>query len=137
MRPYQPGPLEASAISLPGLAAYVFTELKKLATMSRTPERELVGSVTVSIDYAASPGDAVVRVDATGNPVTVTLPLASSVVGQRMTVKRLNGGSNDVTVAASGSDLIDGAADVTLAAQYDTVTVVSVRDGTDYSWDIV
>lgn len=138
MRPYTPQPLAADGITLPRLAAYLLTELKKLGELTRFGERERIGSVTVRApavsDYRVLASDALVRVDALFAPVTVTLPLASLVIGNRVTVKRLNSAGSAVTVA--GADLLDGAATVTLAAQYDSVTVVAIRDGTAFTWDI-
>lgn len=140
MRPYAPAPLQASAVSTTTLAAYVLTELKKVGEVTRTAERELVGSVTLVAPtvsaYRVLPADGLVRVDALFAPVTVTLPLASLVVGNRFTIKRLNSAGSDVTVEASGADLIDGAASVTLTTQYERITVVAVRDGTDFTWDL-
>lgn len=140
MRPYAPSPLAANAVSATSLAAYVLTELKKLGEGTRTPERERVGSVTVTApgvaEYRVLASDALVRVDALFAPVTVTLPLASLVVGNRVTVKRLNVAGSAVTLAASGTDLIDGSATAALSAGYDVVTVVAVRNGTEFTWDI-
>ena len=62
---------------------------------------------------------------------TITLPTAVGCTGKVYSVKRL--GTGNVTVATTGVQTIDGAADVTLGEQYDTVTVVS--DGTN--WDIL
>lgn len=141
MKPYAPGPLAANAVDAGRLAAYTLTELKKIAELTRTAERELVGSVTVrspgTADYRVLPSDALVRVDALFAPVTVTLPVASVVVGNRFTVKRLNSAGSAVTVAANGSDLIDGVSTKTLTTQYERITVVAVRDGTSTSWDVL
>jgi hypothetical protein len=40
-------------------------------------------------------------------------------------VKRINGGGNAVTVDGSGSETIDGAANVSLSSQWDRITVIS------------
>lgn len=140
MRPYAPAPLSASAVTAASLAAYVLTELKKLGEVTRVGERERIGSVTLRAPavsaYRVLPSDALVRVDALFAPVTVVLPLASLVVGNRVTVKRLNSAGSDVTVETSGADLIDGAPSVTLAAPAESITVVAVRDGTTFTWDI-
>lgn len=133
--PYNPGPLEPASISLAGLGAYVLTELRKLAALSKTAERDTAGSTTVTSNYTIRPSDAVVRADATGGAITLTLPAAQSMVGNRVTVKRLNSGANLVTLSAA--DLIDGSATAVLASQYARVTVLGVRDGTDVSYDIV
>jgi hypothetical protein len=74
------------------------------------------------------------RVDATAAAVTITLPLAENQIARDYTIKKVDAGANTVTVQASGSDLIDGAASVTLSAQYDSVTVKSNGDGI---WDII
>ena len=133
--PYTPAPLDASSVTVTSLAGYVLTELKKLSSLSRSPERDTAGSVTVTSNYTAKPSDALIRVDASGGAVTITLPAASSMIGSRLTVKRLNAGANAVTVSAT--DLIDGSATATLASQYARMTVLGIRSGTASTYDIV
>lgn len=83
---------------------------------------------SISSDYSANPQE-IVLVDASGGPVTVTLPspeAAASVV-----VKKTDSSSNAVTIARPGSESIDGdASDRTITAEDVSREVTS--DGTDY-----
>lgn len=61
-----------------------------------------------------------VLVDATAGPVTITLPLSTSTNtnGRIYIVKKVDSSPNAVTVARSGSELIDGAVSFALTVQY-------------------
>ena len=88
----------------------------------------IVSSVTAA--YTFKPNDRVILADATGGAFTVTLPSAVTRRNQQpLTVKRLNGGGNAVTVGSAGG-LIDGASTYDLTAQYETISLVS--NGTDW-----
>lgn len=89
--------------------------------------------VDVSAAYTAKATDHTIRGDATSAAFTVTLPPAADVRGLLLVIKRLNGGTNNVTVSASGSELIDGLASKTLAAQYDVLRIQSSGSG----WDVI
>lgn len=85
--------------------------------LGRQPVRTIVQTGVITVD------DWWILVDASNGNVNVTLPLASA--GQRAVgVKRIDGSGNTVTVLRSGLDLIDGAVSQTLAAQFDSITVV-------------
>lgn len=89
-----------------------------------------MNTVSVTATYTIDGRDKVVLCDATGGAFTVTLPDATLRKNQQpITVKRLNGGGNAVTVG-SASGTIDGAATVSLAAQY--ATKVFISDGSVY-----
>jgi hypothetical protein len=77
---------------------------------------------TVTAAYTANSFDEVIVANAASGTFTVTLPTA---VGRTrpITVKRINA-TNNVTVGTTSSQTIDGAASVTLASQWDSVTVV-------------
>jgi hypothetical protein len=81
-------------------------------------------------NYTVTSSDTVVFADATGGNTTITLPAASGVNGYRFYVKRIDGTSNTVTIARSGSDTIDGATSLSLDIRYMSVTLVS--DGTNW-----
>ncbi len=87
-------------------------------------------STQTGTSYTITSADTVVIADATSNNITVTLPVASGVTGYRFYVKRKDGSGNTVTIARSGSDVIDGATSQTLNAQYTSATVVS--DGSNW-----
>lgn len=69
--------------------------------------------------------DDLVQVDATSGPLTQTLETAVGCPGRRHVIKKVDASGNAVTVACTGAETIDGAAAVVLAAQYDTLEVIS------------
>lgn len=80
---------------------------------------------TQTSNYTITGTDVVVFANAASGNVTITLPLAASFGGYRFYVKRIDSSGNTVSIARSGSDTIDGQTSVTVAAQYDSYTVVS------------
>lgn len=64
-------------------------------------------------------------VDATSGSITVTLPLASTMLGKQYMIKKMDASANTVVVVRTGSDTIDGATSVTLTNQYNSLTVIS------------
>ena len=88
-----------------------------------------------TITHTASPYAAVhknlILANATGAVITVNLP-AAPVAGDQVSVKKIDGSGNAITVSGNGNT-IDGSANATLAAQGNTITVVS--DGTNW-WSI-
>jgi hypothetical protein len=80
---------------------------------------------TKTSNYSITGTDVVVFADATSGNVTITLPTASANAGYRFYVKRIDNSGNTVSIARSGSDTIDGQTSITIAAQYDSYTVVS------------
>jgi hypothetical protein len=83
--------------------------------------------------YQAEATDAVILCDATGGAFDVTLPLVAAAKWLELTVKRLNGGGNAVTLVTPGAETIDGGNSLALGAQYDAVTVKS--DGSN--WHVI
>jgi len=97
----------------------------------RVFERLLSGSQpvrSVAGDAFLSAADRYVVITAAG---TATLPLASDVVGQTLTVKRFTSGA--VTVAAAAGETIDGAATYSIGLVNESVTVAS----TGTAWVLV
>lgn len=86
--------------------------------------------VATAVAYTVLVTDSTVLADATGGAFNVTLPTAIGIKGRQYVVKRMNGGGNNVTIACTGGQTIDGAATVVLAAQYDRATVQS--DGANW-----
>jgi len=68
--------------------------------------------------------------NASGGAFTLTLPLASAASGREYRVKKTDSSSNDVTIARSGADTIDGATSQVLGSQYEAISFVS--DGTNW-----
>ncbi len=87
----------------------------------------------VTAAYSAEITDAVILCDATGGAFNVSLPLVAAAKWVELTVKRLNGGGNAVTLITPGAETIDGGNTLALGAQYDAVTVKS--DGTN--WHVI
>lgn len=79
----------------------------------------------VTSSQSALISDSVILADASGGAVTVTLKPAAECVGKIVSVKRLNSGANNVTVACNGSETIDGSATVSLTTQYQSVTLTA------------
>lgn len=75
--------------------------------------------------YTATAADSVITADATGGAFSITLPTAVGIAGKSYTVKRINGGSNAVTVATTSSQTIDGGVSRTLSTQWESLTVTS------------
>lgn len=80
----------------------------------------LTATAVKTAAYTAADGDLVIA-DATTLAFTVTLPAVAA--GARVGVKRINPGTQAVTVARAGSALIDGDTQVTLNAPWAAVTV--------------
>ena len=97
--------------------------------MAATFYGSLVGSATEAIQSvsanASSDGSAIVMASAASGDITFTLPAASGWTGRMMKIKKSEGSSNKVTVAAAGSDAIDGVADIQLVSPYAAIALVS------------
>lgn len=81
-----------------------------------------------SADYTVVVGDAgdLIRVTTTGGARTITLPTISTVSdGFKVAIVKWTGDTNQVTVARSGSDTINGATTATIGSQYTTTTFVA------------
>lgn len=77
--------------------------------------------------------DFLLLVDASGGAVTVNLPEAAGSAGRPLVVKKIDAGTDAVTLDGDGAETIDGAATLVLAAQWDSVAIIC--DGT--AWYIV
>lgn len=86
--------------------------------------------VTVSTNTLASVQHDTILVDASGGALTITLPPAASASGHILTVKKIDGSINAVTIDPDGAETIDDAATRTLLLQYSSVTIHS--DGTEW-----
>ena len=86
------------------------------------------GVQSVTAASATCNGAAVVLANAAVNAINMTLP--SPLVGQIITIKRINSNANAVTVTPPVGSLIDGDGPVVLTEQNQSVTVVC--DGTNY-----
>ena len=84
----------------------------------------------VTSAYRVGPVDDLVLADATSGAITVTLETAIGADGRRHVIKKSDASGNAITVACTGGQTIDGSATATLAAQYDTLSVIS--NGTNW-----
>jgi hypothetical protein len=84
-------------------------------------------------NYTALDSDEIIIANATSGAITITLPTAVGTDGRTYTIKRINSGSNVVTVGTTSTQNIDGAITYQLTAQYKYIKVVS--DGSN--WVIV
>jgi hypothetical protein len=75
-----------------------------------------------------------VLVDATAGPITVTMPLASSRLGNDITVQKIDGSANSVTVTRTGADTIGGAISQVLDMAGDGFLLVA--DPVNSEWQI-
>ena len=81
--------------------------------------QQLERVVSVTSAYTVKYDNDFILVDTTGGAVTITLPLARN--GVHFTIIRV-AGANNVTVARSGSDTIDGGTSATISASYTPYT---------------
>lgn len=90
--------------------------------------------VATGINYVMSATDD--YVGCTANSITVTLPLASVGNGKRVIIKDESGTATigAISIARSGSDLIDGQTSESLTTNYESITLVS--DGVS-KWFII
>ena len=79
--------------------------------------------------YTAA-GDVLIDCDATSGAVTVNLPAAAGVPGRVYMIRKTDATANAVIIDPSGSETINGATTLSLAGQYDSVTIVC--NGTDW-----
>ena len=88
-----------------------------------------VSSVSTTSTLSAITADILIRAS---NTITLTLPAASaSSVGAHAAIKNI--GTGTITIAAAGSDTIDGAASVTIAVQNNSLSIYCISSG---AWEI-
>jgi hypothetical protein len=102
-------------------------KFKPLSANSSTTKTREVTSITTNTTLNNSHD--IVKVNAAGGNITVTLPGASAYQGIAFTIKRTDNSKNACTVAGQ----IDGSASYNLTTQYKYVTVLS--NGT--AWDVI
>lgn len=90
-------------------------------------------SRTVTAAYTVQTEDHTVLASATGAAFTISLPAVSPKAYRVVVIKKIDSGSNEVTIDAYGSQTIDGAATYALARQYQSVELHS--NGS--SWSVI
>jgi hypothetical protein len=83
--------------------------------------------------YTMVATDMAVDADGTGGAFTVTLP-AANLSGQVVHVMKTDSSANAITISRAGTDTINGASTVSLAAQYNSRTLLS--DGAGH-WYVI
>lgn len=78
---------------------------------------------TVTATYSALVTDGVILANSTTAGFTITLPIATSMVGRMITVKKISSDANTVTIDGNGA-LIDGASTKTRSTQWDSYTMI-------------
>lgn len=91
-----------------------------------TSDVQITQIADVDSTYAVDVYDTHVFGATAGGAFTATLPLASLAgKGKEIVFKKIDASANDMTVARSGADTIDGATSRVLGAQYDYLRLVS------------
>jgi hypothetical protein len=100
-----------------------------------------VKSRQVSSTATLTLSDYVVAANASGAAFTITLPAVSSTAGacngMMLFIKKTDSSTNAVTVAASGTDTIEGNASLVLKKQYDSLQLVSNNSSGNHVWFIL
>lgn len=65
------------------------------------------------------------RADATSGAFTVTIPSALTTAGRQILITKIDASANAITVAAAGTDTIQGSATISLAAQWNKALLIS------------
>lgn len=78
---------------------------------------------TITSSDNASPWDHTILVDASGGPVTVTLPAKANLIGHVLNIKKIDSSANAVTIDGNSSETIDGATTVVFSTQYQCYTI--------------
>lgn len=100
----------------------------KLAVAKLTEKRKVVSESTTPYTILAT--DHFVQIDATSGTITAVLPTAVGIEGVKYSVIKIDVSANAVTLDGDGSETINGAANVALAAQFNVVEVIS--DGANW-----
>lgn len=77
-------------------------------------------SKVITGDYTLLQTDRVILVDASGGPITLTLPKAVFSPSREFDIKKIDNTGNVVTIDPDGSETIDGNANTTLPNENDT-----------------
>lgn len=84
------------------------------------------GLVTVNSNTTLTVANSIVLGSATiSAPTTLILPAASAMIGQQITIKKVDASTQPVVIQRAGADLIESTTTIYLYAQYQTQTLVS------------
>jgi hypothetical protein len=110
----------------PTANAQLLRTVDVLDASSRYDIKSISASATAVLTFPRT----LYKVTTSGGNVTLTLPPAREAIGMRCEAKKMSA-ANTLTIAAHGSETIDGAATIALTVQYQGRSVVS--DGTEWS----
>jgi hypothetical protein len=90
-------------------------------------------TITKAVNYTVALTDQIILVDSTSGVLTVTLPSAVGITGQQFSVKDWKGQSatNNITIATTSSQTIDGVTTKILNVAY--VSYALVSDGANWA----
>ncbi len=92
-----------------------------------------IAILSTSLDFSFTPAYFDYLVDASANGVTGSLPAATG-SGQIYRTKKIDSSDNVVTIAAAGSDLIDGSISINLIDQWGDCVVIDAATGYWDAW---
>ena len=84
-----------------------------------------LNSRTVTAANTMVSADGVILADATGGAFTIVALAADAATAKMIRIKKIDAGANKVYIKPAGSDTIEGATLLTLAAQYESLTIFS------------
>lgn len=90
------------------------------------------GPISISVktgNYTALNTDCFIKIDCTSGAIIITLPAAASATGRIFYIKKIDLSTNALTVAANGSETIDGQNTQTTVTQYMSFSVISDGSG--------
>lgn len=120
--PFPPPPIQTPHTDANGNVTKPWAEwYQKVTTSYQSNLQQNV--IPVSANYTANPGDTAQVNTASGNK-TITLPLSAKSTNTQIRVVKISSDGNTVTVAAQGTDKINGASTKVQATQYQIVTYI-------------
>ncbi len=104
------------------LSSFLGLEFATVERGNARAQARIVTHASSAADKMASVTDSLIVCDATGGAFGITLPAASAVPDMVLTILRINGGGNAVTVTGT----VNGAVNPTLGSQYSSMTIWAV-----------
>lgn len=86
-------------------------------------------TTSITSDVTANIGDVILS-DASGGPITITLPPVANAIHNKIRVKKVDSSANIITIDGDGADTIDGNTTISLTVQYESYTLIS--DGSEW-----
>ena len=111
----------------PAARVFINRTMARVVDLLSLQQQHEIRAVSAATVLEIGTRQLVVRADATAGAFSVTLPLARNSAGRALIVKRVSS-LGTVTVAAAGTDTIDGAATIALASQWQTVRLIADAD---------